>query len=133
MTATQTLDQRRAKHVVEFLTKNKDKVSKDFAGLAKSFPASVINNGLGPAVAFLKQKGKTQHELLEEALREWLLEKADHMPWGTKRPGLIESIAANDSSVYRAVTNEALAYLSWLRRLATAQVGGEDQVEEGNE
>ena len=82
-----------------------------------------------------------ENALLYKQLEEWLVEddkdanplisddeikslKAE-IPWSNKEKStLIERILSNDSATYRLASEEALAYLGWLKRFAEARFGG---------
>lgn len=109
-TTRNTLEQGRAQHAFEKAKKAKDK--EKFASYAKKLPMMIKTNGLGASMAFAKAKSEKAWEELFDAIEEWLQNK-DYVK-GT----LLEEIVKTDSAHYRIITNEVLAYLSWLRRFA---------------
>ncbi|MBI4612632.1 MAG: type III-B CRISPR module-associated protein Cmr5 [Planctomycetes bacterium] len=111
--ANQTLEQQRAAHANRYANR------KGISDNAKKAPAMVQSNGLAQAVAFFVEKWGKDDDVLG-ALQDWILKKAEHLPIDRNKTNLLDAILACDSSTYRAVTAEALAYLGWLKRLAGA-------------
>ena len=102
---------------------SRDKID-GYASLAKSAPVMILTNGLGQTLAYFlaKAKGKNEYSLLSDHLDSWVLQ---HVPWSTAaaKPGrLIERFVEEDSKVCRMATEEALAFLSWIKRFAAALV-----------
>ncbi|WP_022854427.1 type III-B CRISPR module-associated protein Cmr5 [Thermodesulfatator atlanticus] len=126
------LEQQRAREASLAVAEAKEKTKfSEYVSLVKKFPALVVRNGLGPAVAFLLSKGKgknrNSHALLARQLEDWLCRKAPHSPFKGKDLSLIEAIAKGSSQEYLMVSREALAYLKWLKLLASAE--GKDEKE----
>ncbi len=119
-----TLEQQRAAHAWQQiqLAMNTAK-QKELKSLARSAPASIQSNGLGQTVAFWKAKNEPHHQALYAALEGWLKEQLHFSA------SLLEWIASQASSAdYRYATAEALAYLSWYKRFAEAELkGGSNQ------
>jgi CRISPR-associated protein Cmr5 len=102
---------------------------KGYSSLARKVPMLVLTNGLGQTLAFLKAKGKNdpadEHTVLFRHLSEWVLSQVNHSTTGTNGD-LLQWVLSNDSAAYRRVTTEALAFLTWLRRFAEAELPTED-------
>ncbi len=92
---------------------------------ARRIPAQIQTNGLGQTLAFLRSKGKGQHDKEHQAvyndLSEWV---TGQMGWSGS--DLLSKILESDSATYRRATAEAIAYLIWLKRLAEAELPVED-------
>ncbi len=121
----QTLQQVRAKIALEqvqkTLKKYKDKPEqkKKFKARASNLPAMIAMNGLGQAAAFCKSKGdKDAYDDIYAVLNEWLTHK--DQPYHGKE--LITGITTNDMHTYRQAQAEALAYLSWVKKFASAYI-----------
>lgn len=114
----QTLDQQRA--AAAWQTTEAAPVDKDYASLCSGAPVTILTNGLGPALAFFLAKAhskqKNEYGRLADALAAWLLRDA-----AKKGPDLMLAITKADADTYRRYTNEALAYLNWLKRFADAR------------
>jgi CRISPR-associated protein Cmr5 len=128
----QTLDQRRARHAWDAVQRAKQKQGhhhdqdpEKFEDQAKKLPTRIMAAGLGQALAFLKAKNYAPGLLAE--LTEWIGERIPPDRAGSK--DLLERIIEGDSDFLRRATDEALAYLVWLKRFAEAEglTEGEDQ------
>jgi CRISPR-associated protein Cmr5 len=94
-----------------------------YASHVKKLPMLVLTNGLGPALAFLRAKGKNDRTAEEEALYQQMSKWVTAQIWGGEGDAglLLKLIApASGSDVYRRATVEALAFLEWLKRFAEA-------------
>ncbi|MDT8897620.1 type III-B CRISPR module-associated protein Cmr5 [Thermanaerothrix sp. 4228-RoL] len=110
------LEQERASHAYEEVTKAKGKKDKELKSLARSAPASIQSNGLGQTLAFWKAKKEVP---LYDALSGWL---KNQLQIDDNRD-LLEWIATTATSLqYRQATAEALAYLNWYKRFAEAEL-----------
>lgn len=126
----QTLEQARANAAWKLVSEAKKEGDFDkYSSLVKGFPATISNNGLGQAVAFLfsKAKDNSPEGLLLSHLEQWLTKSnlnryVSFYPCPYEEeysPGvLLKSIREHGSSRYRQATIEALAFLNYLRRFA---------------
>jgi CRISPR-associated protein Cmr5 len=100
-----------------------------YSSLTKKFPALVLTNGLGQALAFLRAKGKDEHKVLYRHISVWVSGRIYN---GTNDDKLLERLiggvrgASCDSNTYRHATTEALAFISWLKRFAEAELRSEE-------
>lgn len=128
------LEQNRAKFAYECAktASNNQNKKKDYKSYAKKLPMMIKTNGLGAALSFALSKSKTKEGqktawgFLYDDLDNWL--RKDHKVWllGKNPPSDLSEAAINlDSSEYRAVTVEVLAFLTWLRRFAEGLIEGE--------
>jgi CRISPR-associated protein Cmr5 len=115
----QTLQQERAKHAL-------DKVQSwvklnDGAKLkarTSELPFMVHANGLGQAAAFFKsKKNKDGYDVVLLALQSWLAEP--NRPFAGKTD-LMQAIVDTDLSTYRLAQAEAMAYMDWVKKFASA-------------
>lgn len=116
--ATKDLDQERAAFAWDCAERGKG--SKAFANLTKSAPALIMNNGLMQTLAFYKQKGKDEHRMLLDNLCEWLGKQDFSEHGGKDFSSVMKKLHSGDSLSYRRATEEALAFLKWLRQFASA-------------
>jgi len=115
----QTLQQKRAAHAHGQVTSLNEKTFqvKEYGSLVRGLPATIQTDGIGAALAFLLAKGKEHHRGAYGHLEDWLRQpeqfnfNGDLLDWLLKQP----------TGVYRQVTNEALAYLVWLKRFVEAK------------
>jgi len=112
----QTLQQRRAKAAwAAIKTANCD--HKEYASLVRGFAAMIQTDGLAPALAFIKAKGKDHHLTLNQHLSEWVL--AEMKITGEK--DLLQWLLGQSSARYRQAATETIAYLVWLKRFVEAE------------
>lgn len=128
-----TIDQARAAFAWKVVNGVADK--RAYKQAVRKAPSLVQNAGLGQAAAFIKAAGGA-HELVFTHLQEWLcggnirqdLERAGGLPrpllavMDDTRPSLLKQLGDKDvdAILYRTATREALAILSWLKRIAEA-------------
>lgn len=112
----QTLEQQRAKKAWGDIQAIKcASFAQEYRSLARSFPAYILTNGLAVALAFLKAKGGQEHQELYGHLQAWLARFA-------KGKDLLETLLESDTYLYMQVTEEALAFVVWLKRFAEAEI-----------
>jgi CRISPR-associated protein Cmr5 len=115
------LDQLRAAHALETITHNE---KLDRSAVAK-LPAMILNNGLLGTLAFANE-GKDSRSHLSKAahsLAAYLSKPEIGLPGlraGSSTKELAEALAKGDAINLQRATAEALAYLSYLKRYATA-------------
>jgi CRISPR-associated protein Cmr5 len=102
---------------------------KGYSSLARKVPMLVLTNGLGQTLAFLKAKGKNdpadEHTVLFRHLSRWVLSQVAPSSPATNGD-LLQWVLQNDSAAYRRATTEALAFLTWLKRFAEAELPTEE-------
>lgn len=105
------------------------KNDKKYKSYVKKIPMLIKTNGLGATLAFIKSKTKSNSEegkaygLIYKHLTEWL--KSDEKSLINIDDDLVKEIISLKSAEYRAVTNEVLAFLNWLRRFADGLIEGD--------
>jgi len=127
-----TLEQQRAERAwtcVQEVTSRSQDFKKRYGSLARKVPMLVLTNGLGQSLAFLKAKGKNdpadEHTVLFRHLSNWVLEQVAPGATTSNRD-LLQWVLQNDSTAYRWATTEALAFLTWLKRFAEAELPTEE-------
>lgn len=123
---SQSLDQRRAKHALD-CTKKRQKDGKkqqsDYLNYVKALPATILQNGLGQAMATLlsaaKGKENDPHYRLYQDVQSWLCGGDKESPF-PKQTDLLEEITSNGQQDYLKAQAEAQAYLIWLKKFAAA-------------
>jgi CRISPR-associated protein Cmr5 len=128
MTRQRTLEQRRAERAWAAVNEAKergDKAAKEYGSLARNAPADLQANGLGQTLAFLRAKGfengkkkDNGYSLLFGHISSWVMaqlgaEGTDLLLWVTNTAS---------SQDYRRATTEAIAFSSWLKRFAEAEL-----------
>lgn len=92
----------------------------NYKSIVDKLPSRILNNGLGVTVAFHFSKSKnkkgadTVYGYVCDQLRQWLF---DQGYVGSKTISeFARDVVALSPADSRAITNEALAFLTWLRR-----------------
>ncbi len=126
----QSLDQRRAKHALKCVKKIKSELKSPqqslYMSYAKALPATILQNGLGQAMATLRAKGGDEndpHRRLYEDVQSWLCGSGEDAIFSNKignKWDLLESITNNEQQHYLKAQAEAQAYLVWLKKFAAA-------------
>lgn len=129
------LEQGRAKFAYNCANKgSKIKRKKEYKSYVKKIPMLIKTNGLGATFAFVKSKSDRDEEksgyayhLLYQQTADWLKKDEKHLITinDTDTDDLVKKIVELNSSEYRAVTNEVIAFFTWLRRFADGLIEGE--------
>lgn len=90
----------------------------EYANLAKSLPALVMGSGLMQVIAFLHGKSN-EHRKLAGHLLAWINSRFPDVPADFE--GFMEKMFEAQSAKYQLVTSEALAWLKWLRQMASTR------------
>ncbi|MGC8793141.1 MAG: type III-B CRISPR module-associated protein Cmr5 [Bryobacteraceae bacterium] len=117
-----TIEQRRAQDA----WKRCEKYGKEAVNAAKGLPALIMNSGLMQVLAFCHQK-RDANEIIGQDLREWLAERFPQVFQGAVAKDFerfMEKLMEAGPQDYQAITAEALAWLKWVRQLASARKGG---------
>lgn len=126
---SQTLDQQRAAFawdILPALKKRSPALFDAYTKLSKGAGTLIMQNGLMPTLAFYGDKsggaaslaGGEEHELLLGHLLTWL-NKRQYL----QAPNFVSAmngLVTKTSSDYRAITEETLALLRWIRHFASA-------------
>ena len=117
-----TTEQLRAKAAWGQVYSLSDDEVKEFSPEADGAAALIQQVGFGQAIAFWLAKGNNK-EVLALFLAQWLLRGNNSESINPDKSGkdLMECLISIPSSNYRHLTNEAMAYLNWLKRFAKAR------------
>lgn len=114
-------EQKRAKKAWDLVNSVPSSAIDNYASLVKSAPVMILTNGLGQTLAFAISKAKNkEYKLLYDHLNEWL---SENVIWSKNEDiddSLIERVINEKAQGYRMATEEALAFLAWVKRFATA-------------
>ncbi|NUV00020.1 hypothetical protein XO12_07815 [Marinitoga sp. 1154] len=106
-----------------------EKVQKEYKSYVKKIPMLIKTNGFGATVAFMFSKGGI-YEFIGEQILKWLKEDKKRIIPDINNienfEQLTKKVMELNSSEYRALTIEVLAFLNWLRRFAEGLIEGED-------
>ncbi|MHB1544322.1 MAG: type III-B CRISPR module-associated protein Cmr5 [Gammaproteobacteria bacterium] len=118
-----SLDQQRAEHALHAVDALRDKDTGHYVSYVSALPATILQNGLGQALAMLLSAAKGEpdepHNKLYEQMQAWLC--GDHLnaPYAGNQ-NLIRAITEGSEQAYLHAHAEALAYLVWLKKFAVA-------------
>lgn len=114
----QNLEQRRAAHADSRTTACRKQPGE--GDCLSGYPSLIINNGLLAALAFSLEK-KKQHERVADAIADHLHQMGIARAANNQPPSansLLQTLISGDSQMLRRATDEALAYLAYLKRFA---------------
>ncbi len=100
---------------------NEVKTSDDasvYKSIIKKMPMLIKNNGLGGTLAFLKSKKKVHQKVMDD-IEEWLRKRM------MISNNIIDSVINAATPEYRALSNEVMELLMWMRRFADGLIEGE--------
>lgn len=124
--AMHTLEQERAQDAlgkVDGLRDKSDKFKKEYVSYVEGLPANIVMNGLGQAAATLlsaaKGDNENPHMVLYDNLSSWLCRNNAAAPY-PKGEDLMRALTSNDRVKYLRAQTEAMAWLEWHKKLATA-------------
>jgi len=122
-----SIERSRAKYAYE-CAENANRIDKkkEYESYVKKIPMLIKSNGLAPTLAFIKAKSTEEtskagyaYHLIYSQLNEWLKnEPKEILNEKLRDSDLIKAILELNSDEYRAVTNEVLSFLTWLKRFA---------------
>lgn len=129
--ANATLQQQRAHFALTRIRaladkwKDEPKKQKAFNSYASAMPFMIHANGLGQTAAFYRSKGeKDVHYSLYRLVGEWLSQNLQ--PFAGKAD-LLDGITQSDMDVYLAAQTEAMLFLDWVKKLASAFLAREEE------
>ncbi|MDQ7032451.1 MAG: type III-B CRISPR module-associated protein Cmr5 [Desulfonauticus sp.] len=103
---------------------------KEYKSYVKKILMLIKTNGLGATFAFMLSKGGT-YEIIGKQILDWLkqddkkiLTDSDNLD---SFSDLVKRTVELNSSEYRSLTIEVLAFLSWLKRFAEGLIEGEEE------
>ncbi len=112
--------------------KDNSKKQKEYKSYARKISTMILSNGLGQTLAFIKAKSEkgNAYDLIYSQLTEYM--KSAHtvriqMP--KEKNDFVEWVISCDSSKYRYITKEILAFLNWLKRFAEGLIEVEEEGE----
>lgn len=104
--------------------------TKAYATLAKGLPALIMNSGLMQTVAFLQDKGDKRaddhHRVLGSQLRAWLSQNFPEVLPRSEYRAFMEALMRAEPRQFQEITAEAMAWLRWLRQIASTRVVKEE-------
>lgn len=114
----QTLAQRRAKHALGCINSLEGTSYGHYRSYVSALPASILTNGLGQTAATVRAGSQPGYEQLYDHLSSWLCDGDAESSY--PKGDLLENITNNNEDHYLHAQAEAMAYLEWLKKFATA-------------
>uniref|UniRef100_A0A7V3ZH69 CRISPR type III-B/RAMP module-associated protein Cmr5 n=1 Tax=Dictyoglomus thermophilum TaxID=14 RepID=A0A7V3ZH69_DICTH len=114
------------KRVIDFY-KN---LLKNYRSYIKKIPTMILSNGLGQTLAFIKAKSEkgNAYDLIYKQLTEYMKSPyTTRMKMPNDKKDLIDWVISCDSTDYRYITQEILAFLNWLKRFAEGLIEEEEE------
>lgn len=111
-----TLEQQRAQHAWE----KSGTYGKKECNFAKGLPALIMNSGLMQTLAFCEEK-QGEHRRVAHDLRDWLTMRFPSLNGQKSFEPFMEQLFSARPSEFQMITDEALAWLKWLRQFAAAR------------
>ncbi len=105
----------------------------EYKSYVKKIPMLIKSNGIGATFAYINSKAKdgNAYELIYQQVAEWL--KIEPKSLFAERlinnEDLTKAIISLDSTEYRTLTNEVLAFFTWLKRFADGLIEGDAENE----
>lgn len=125
----QSLEQRRAANALSAVRQVEKRDAKLYVSYAKALPATILQLGLGQAMATLlsKSQGKPDpHQMLYKQVSGWLCSDDPDVPFRKRHDrDLMQLIVDADQDAYVLAQAEALAYIDWLKKFAVAYLSPE--------
>lgn len=135
------MQQQRAAFALQGVEKAKneldEKQCKEYKSHVSALPFMIHANGLGQAMAFYKSKcatdskgnKKLDYVLLYQLLSDWLSQ--DDQPFAGME--LLEGITQTDMHAYITAQAEAMVFMSWVKKFATAFMQDDSSTEENRQ
>jgi CRISPR-associated protein Cmr5 len=137
MANPRTTEQKRAERALKCVRNvkdDKDIKASEYVTLAKRAPANIQTNGLGQTLAFWRSKRKDKQGnikpegVIYEHVSSWVCKQMNwqHSPNDRDKnldKHLLVHLTQCSTGDYRRATVEAMAFLSWLKRFAEAELG----------
>ena len=123
----QNSEQQRMKKAYKYvcIAKEEEKIESKYAALAKRLPSMIVHNGLITTIVFLKSKEKNEEgatKLLLSQLVEYL---SKELKTENKYDAVITKLHNIDLIDYIRISNEMVAFSTWLKRIAEGEIEDE--------
>lgn len=121
------LEQGRAKFAyICAIEGSKSSKPNDYKPYVKKIPMLIKTNGVGETFAFVNsKKSNAAYRLIYDQTTKWIIKDDKRLFDMKEGDDLVEKIISLDSTQYRAVTNEIMAFFNWLRRFVDGLIEGD--------
>jgi len=100
---------------------NSYKTIKEFESYVNKVPAFIMTNGLGNTFAYIAGQSKSTWKKVKEAIENWLKDNNSGFKEIFDNKDFMKELVKSSDDQMRALTQEVLAYLNWLRKFAKAR------------
>lgn len=110
------------------LIKNYENLLKTYLSYSRKIPQMILTNGLGQTLAFVKSKAKdgNAYDILYSQMTDYLKSNnTTRIKIPSENNDLVGWVISCDSTTYRYITQEFLAFLNWLKRFAEGMIEGD--------
>jgi len=132
-----TLEQERMKKAYEFVSNVKEnykEIRSEYSSLAKKLPSMIVHNGLITTIVFLRSKAGrrkdgrggnniTPHGKLLEQLLSYLKDRS--LIESEEYESFINKTENMEIEEYMFITQDVLAFATWLKRIAEGEIEDE--------
>ena len=112
-----TREQLRAERANAFVAGVKPEQIEEYTSELRALPASVVQNGLGAALAYLRGRPGAGRQTLYDHLSAWVSDVIFAEP----KTDLLQLVVSNPASRLMRAHEETLAFATWLRRFLDAR------------
>jgi len=99
---------------------SKKNFKKEYRSYVKKIPSMILSNGLGQTLAFIKSKAKNgnAYDYIYNQITDYMKSEHTSRIRMQNNQELVKWVISCDSTTYRYITQEILAFFNWLRRFA---------------
>ncbi len=110
---------------MEKVTNIEQEVKEKFKPFSAGAPTMILQNGFGQALAFWISKGRNEHKVMLNIVKEWLSYSENDVqnnfvPRTESYQEFFQAVSTMTQSNYLTVQKETLALLEWIKRFANA-------------
>ena len=119
------LERGRAKNAYDAVYSVTEGKIKEYRSHVKQMPMLIKTNGLAQALLFARTK--KEKKIIYKHINDWLLLESnlEKFNLSKEQKEIIDIVIKTDSSTYRLITTEVMAYIEWLKRFAEGREVGE--------
>lgn len=124
----QSLEQQRMKKAYKYacIAKGEEKIESKYATLAKKLPSMIVHNGLITTIAFLRSKEKNEEDATKLLLSQLIEYLSKELKTENNYDAVIAKLHNIDLIDYIRISNEMIAFSTWLKRIAEGELENEE-------
>ncbi len=123
-----SLQQDRMKKAYKYvcIAKGEGKIESKYATLAKKLPSMIVHNGLITTLTFLKSKEKNEEDATKLLLNQLVEYLSKELQTENNYNEVIAKLCNIDLIDYIRISNEMIAFSTWLKRIAEGELENEE-------